>query len=78
MIEGHADATGDEYYNLKLSEARAQAIKNYLVSVHRIESKRLMTQGQGENRLLDPERPTAEINRRAEFKSWSEDAVASQ
>ena len=78
MIEGHADATGDEHYNLKLSEARAQAIKDYLVSVHRIEAKRLLTQGQGENRLLDPAHPAADINRRAEFKPWGDEVIVSQ
>lgn len=78
MIEGHADASGDEQYNLKLSEARAQAIKDYLVSVHRIEATRLLTQGQGENRLLDPAHPTADVNRRAEFKPWGDEVIASQ
>jgi len=67
-IEGHADATGDEQYNLELSEARALSIKEYLESVHRISPERLKTIGYGETRLSDKNNPTADINRRAEFR----------
>lgn len=68
MIEGHADASGDDQYNLKLSESRAETIKNYLVSVHRIDPNRLSITGYGETRLLDRKHPADQINRRAEFK----------
>ena len=68
QIEGHADATGDENYNLKLSESRAVALKKYLQSVHRISPSRLHTLGFGESRLLDKSDPAAQVNRRAEFR----------
>lgn len=71
QIEGHADASGDEHYNLQLSEARARSIKEYLESVHRISPERLKTLGYGETKLLDHSHPTAEINRRAEFRPIS-------
>ena len=31
-IEGHADALGSDSYNLRLSEARADSVRDYLVS----------------------------------------------
>jgi len=71
QIEGHADASGDEHYNLQLSEARARSIKEYLESVHRISPERLKTLGYGETKLLDHSHPNAEINRRAEFRPIS-------
>jgi len=72
MIEGHADASGDSQYNMSLSEARAQAIKQYLTSVHRIKPDRLYTQGFGETKLLDSQHPGAQVNRRAEFRTMED------
>ena len=33
QIEGHTDSVGSEEYNQKLSESRAEAVQNYLISV---------------------------------------------
>ena len=45
-IEGHTDSTGSEAYNLKLSEERANAVKNALIS-RGIDPSRLTTIGFG-------------------------------
>ena len=50
MIEGHTDAQGDEAYNQKLSERRAEAIRSILVSKHNIPSAQLQTIGQSESK----------------------------
>jgi len=47
-IAGYTSASGTEDYNQKLSERRANAIKEYLVSEGVIESDRLSTIGYGE------------------------------
>jgi outer membrane protein OmpA-like peptidoglycan-associated protein len=47
LIEGHTDNTGSESYNQKLSEQRAQAVQNFLVS-NGINPQRIMAQGFGE------------------------------
>ena len=47
-IYGHADSTGPETYNQKLSERRAEAVVNYMV-VRGIKQERLTTKGFGEN-----------------------------
>lgn len=44
---GHADATGPDAYNQKLSVRRAEAVKAYLVSKG-IEANRIYTEGKGE------------------------------
>lgn len=48
VIEGHADATGGSGYNLDLSERRAAAVRQYLVS-NGVASNRLRSRGLGED-----------------------------
>lgn len=67
LLEGHADATGTEAYNLDLSQRRAEAVQQYLVDQHEIEQWRLPFAGKGEAELYDGAAPTASINRRVEF-----------
>ena len=47
VIEGHADSSGDEEYNLDLSIRRALAVKDALTSEYGIRSDRLQTVGTG-------------------------------
>jgi len=68
-IEGHCDERGTNEYNLALGDRRANAAKNYLVSLG-VEPERISTISYGEERPLDP-RNTEDAyskNRRAEFK----------
>ncbi|MFZ5906673.1 MAG: OmpA family protein [Nitrospirota bacterium] len=48
-LEGHTDWTGTEQYNQRLSERRALAAKNYLVTKGKIESSGISTVGYGES-----------------------------
>lgn len=66
-IEGHADATGSEEYNLTLSQLRARAVRAYLIEQHGIAPERLPFVGKGETELYDPANPTAAVNRRVVF-----------
>lgn len=50
VIEGHTDSNGDNAYNQRLSQRRADAVKNVLVKNHGIASNRLSTKGYGEER----------------------------
>lgn len=49
-IEGHTDSKGDDAYNRKLSERRAQAVRDYLKDVRSIPAGRMTTKGIGEDR----------------------------
>jgi outer membrane protein OmpA-like peptidoglycan-associated protein len=47
-IDGHTDAQGKAFYNLELSQKRANAVTKYLVN-HGIDAKRLSESGFGES-----------------------------
>lgn len=68
-IEGHADLRGTEAGNLKLSEARADSVRAYLVQAQKIDQTRLKAIGKGEHFPLRPDDPTAAENRRVTFKT---------
>lgn len=68
-IEGHTDDQGSDDYNLKLSDARAKAVVDYLLK-KKVEKERLSWKGYGEGRPLAPNDSEANraINRRVEFR----------
>ncbi len=69
-VEGHSDAIGDPAYNVKLSEARANKVKQWLVDNMGLDTARIQTKGFGSTRLLAPANGTREeqqINRRVEI-----------
>ena len=67
LIVGNTDATGRRDYNLKLSERRAEAIRQALINPFGIRKLRVDTLGLGEEQLLDPHHPKAKENRRVQL-----------
>lgn len=53
-IEGHTDAKGNDAYNQRLSEARATAVRDYLISVRMVDGTKLATKGFGELKPVAP------------------------
>ena len=51
-IEGHTDLIGSDEMNFKLSERRAEAVKNYLVKSMRMDPERIFTRGLGKTQPL--------------------------
>lgn len=66
-IVGHTDSTGTPAGNMALSRKRAEAVRDYFVTVHRIDAARLSAQGHGQTAPLDPARPDDPLNRRVEI-----------
>ncbi|MEO0131841.1 MAG: PorV/PorQ family protein [candidate division WOR-3 bacterium] len=52
ILEGHTDVAGSDAYNMRLSEKRAQAVKDYMVSKG-IPAERIIISPQGENKPLN-------------------------
>jgi|GEM_PF-1237082 len=72
-IGGHTDSQGSDSYNLRLSEARANAVRNYLIQKG-IDPSRLIARGYGESMPIAPNttREGRAKNRRVEFKVISQ------
>ena len=66
LILSHTVSTGKREYNLTLSQRRADAIREVLVSTFKISPKRLQAVGLGEEQLLDSAHPTAPVNQRVQ------------
>jgi len=68
-IVGHTDSDGSEENNLALSQKRAEAVKNALVSVYGIDANRLRAEGKGETEPVADNSTTdgKAQNRRVEF-----------
>ena len=64
QIVGHTSSEGDPAFNQKLSEERAQAAVDFLVS-RGVDASRLQAQGKGSSEPIDENNPDA--NRRTEF-----------
>jgi|GEM_PF-1036598 len=70
-VEGHTDTRGSDEYNLKLSQARADAVKDYFIKKNCISPDRISAVGYGETRpVVFPEKSEADyqLNRRVEIK----------
>ena len=53
-VEGHTDGKGDDAYNVKLSERRASAVKDWLVQDGGIAANRLSAKGFGKSKPVVP------------------------
>ena len=70
VIEGHSSAVGNEKYNLTLSQKRADAIKELLITEFSIDANRLSAKGFGETQLISKGKTRADhnVNRRVVAK----------
>ncbi|MFT3692991.1 MAG: OmpA family protein [Kofleriaceae bacterium] len=67
-IQGHTDSVGNDNFNLKLSQQRAESVRTYLIK-RGIDSGRMVPKGYGENVPIADNRTDAgrSQNRRVEF-----------
>jgi len=73
-IEGHTDNSGGDDHNMKLSQARADSVVEWLAK-NGVDKSRLEAKGWGEHHHLVENNSAAnkEQNRRVEFKLWEVD-----
>lgn len=69
-ISGHTDSQGNKDSNLRLSQARADAIKAYLVNQFKIDPSRINAHGYGSEKPIVEEKTDEDkgLNRRVEFE----------
>ncbi len=69
-ISGHTDSEGRADANLRLSQARADAIRDYLINEYKIQPERVIAIGYGGTRPIVDERTEEDrrLNRRVEFE----------
>ncbi len=73
-IQGHTDSRGGDEYNRRLSDDRAQSVRNYLIDKG-VDEDRIIAKGYGESKLIDPRNveEAHALNRRVEFLIISRD-----
>ena len=71
LIAGHTDAKGGADYNLRLSQQRAESVRDFLVREFRIDAKRLVAKGLGQRQLKDPQNPLDAKNRRVQIINFT-------
>lgn len=71
-ISGHTDSDGREEFNLKLSQERADVIKEYLVYFGSVEEDRIIAKGFGSSKPIIEEtsEENKRLNRRVEFEIY--------
>lgn len=72
-VQGHTDSVGPDKKNLKLSQQRSDAVREYLIG-RGIEPYRMTAQGYGESRPIEPNTTASgrAANRRVEFRRTDE------
>jgi len=70
QISGHTDSQGKEDANLRLSQARADAIREYLIKEFKISKERITAHGYGSSKPIVAEQTDEDrkLNRRVEFE----------
>jgi outer membrane protein OmpA-like peptidoglycan-associated protein len=72
LVEGHTDATGEDSYNKKLSDKRAESVEDYLVA-NGVANGRITTKGYGESQPVADNNTDAgrKQNRRVEVAIYA-------
>ncbi|MGA2056628.1 MAG: OmpA family protein [Bradyrhizobium sp.] len=72
LVVGRTESTGRRDNNLALSQRRAEAIRDALVTTFRISSKRVLAVGLGEEQLQDANNPKAPVNQQTQIVTLRE------
>ncbi|MEX1059596.1 MAG: OmpA family protein [Methyloceanibacter sp.] len=78
MVAGHTDGKGSDSYNLGLSTARANSVREFLIEKFHMEPKQLVAVGFGEEQLKNQDDPLADENRRVQVVNMAAKDVAAK
>jgi outer membrane protein OmpA-like peptidoglycan-associated protein len=67
LIVGRTEATGRRDINLALSQRRAEAVRDALVTTFKVSPKRVLAVGLGEEQLQDADHPKAAVNQQVQI-----------
>jgi outer membrane protein OmpA-like peptidoglycan-associated protein len=78
-IGGHTDTRGSAVANKRLSQARAESVRRYLLDHYTLKAENLVAKGYGESEPLNKETTPEELqqNRRVELKVLNPGALPS-
>ena len=71
LIAGHTDAKGGAQFNLRLSQARAELVRRFLVQSFGLDEQRLVAKGYGARNLKNARDPRSADNRRVQVVNLS-------
>jgi outer membrane protein OmpA-like peptidoglycan-associated protein len=71
LIAGHTDGHGTVAYNLTLSQARAEAVRGYLIENFKLDPANLEARGFGKSQFKNTRNPFANENRRVQVINLS-------
>ncbi len=71
LLAGHTDGKGGDDYNKDLSDRRAEAVKQFLISKFGLPGESLVAVGYGRERLKNTANPLAPENRRVQVVNMS-------
>ncbi|MGL5137018.1 MAG: OmpA family protein, partial [Beijerinckiaceae bacterium] len=67
IIAGHSSADGDYQFNVELSDARAQSVRDWLIASGDVAAARLQASGFGPDLPRNASNPASPVNRRVEI-----------
>jgi outer membrane protein OmpA-like peptidoglycan-associated protein len=71
VLVGHTDVTGSKTLNMRLSQLRAESVRQYFITNFGISPSFLSSVGVGSQQLKDPGEPASGVNRRVEISTRS-------
>ncbi|WP_407529600.1 OmpA family protein [Methylobacterium oryzisoli] len=78
LIVGHTDGKGSDRTNQRLSERRAEAVKQHIIRHHGVPAANLISVGYGKSRLKETADPYAAANRRVTAINMSAPLIATR
>lgn len=76
LVAGHTDAKGGVDYNQRLSDRRAQAVKQFLIDKFNLPDDSVVATGYGKSRLKNTDDPYAAENRRVQVVNMGSQPTA--